>query len=208
MQQTTERPTAPARQGFLRRLLSRRDGAPTTPDGDSDGTALAPHTVIDLRDDLSATQWRLAVSERIERLETGMFLVAETMKRAFGQVYQSIEDLRAEGSAPNGRLEMILDESVSSLKAAVEDLSEAIHRVPYILAAAADDVTAQLEAASPGTGQEPASPPAIPPAREPRAPAEILPATPFELEPVEEQFVPMDEDPDALDARKIWGLEA
>jgi hypothetical protein len=210
MQQTTERPTASPRQGFLRRFLSRGDGVPPSHEVESDETALTPHTVIDLRDDLPATQWRQVVSERLERLETGMSLVADTMKRAFAEVYRSVEDLRVEGSAPGGQLERILDESVSSLKAAVEDLAEAIHRVPYILAAAADDITAKLDpsSASAGTGGEAAPIHGVPPAREPLVPAEILPATPFELEPVEEQFVPMDDDPGERDARKIWGLEA
>jgi hypothetical protein len=36
----------------------------------------------------------------------------------------------------------------------------------------------------------------------------VLPATPFELEPIEEQFVPMDEDDDRMRAREIWGMEA
>jgi hypothetical protein len=159
--------------------------------------------VIDLRDDLPATQWRLAVSDRLERLETGMALVAETMKRAFAQVYRSIEDVREQGSAPNGRLERVLEESVASLKAAVEDLSEAVHRVPHILAAAADDITAQLEAASADAGEEKGALPFVAPGPEPSAPAELLPATPFELEPVEEQFVPMDDDYDALAGRTI-----
>jgi hypothetical protein len=76
------------------------------------------------------------------------------------------------------------------------------------LAAAADDITAQLEAVSADPGEEATTPPSIAPLPTPAAPAELLPATPFELEPVEEQFVPMDEDSEALDARRIWGLEA
>jgi hypothetical protein len=166
-----------------------------------------PHHVIDLRGDLPSTQWRLAVSDRLERLETGMALVAGTMKRAFAQVSASIGDLRGEGLPPDGRLERILDESVASLRATVDELSEAIHRVPYILAAAADDITAQIEAASADPGEK-AIPPSVAPAPEPRVPAELLPATPFELEPIEEQFVPMNDDSEALDARRIWGLEA
>jgi hypothetical protein len=164
--------------------------------------------VIDLRDDLPATQWRLAVSERLERLETGVSLVARTMKQAFAEVYRSIEDLQSGGSAPGAPLERILDDSVSSLKAALDDLAESIHRVPYILAAAADDITAKLEIAPTDAGQEPRQPSLNPPVQDPWIASDALPATPFELEPVEEQFVPMDEDAGEFDARKIWGLEA
>ena len=205
MQQTTERPAAPARHGFFRWFRLRGEGidesrveSPTAP--------LGPPAVIDLRDDLPATEWRLAVSGRLERLETGMAIVARTMKQAFAQVYRSMEDVRG-GAGYSDQLERILDESVSSLRTAVDDLAESIHRVPYILAAAADDITARLEAPT-DAGQEPAQMPASPPVQEPTSPSQVLPAAPFELEPVEEQFVPMDEDPGEFDARKIWGLEA
>jgi hypothetical protein len=206
--QTIERPPAPAAwRGFLRRVLSRGDGQPTTAPPAAAGTPPPPR-VIDLRDDLPATQWRQVVAARLERLETGMALVARTMKRAFAQVHASIEDVRGGSLPPDGRLEGILDQSVASLRTAVDELSEAIHRVPYILAAAADDITTQLDAASADPGEESSTPPSLAPVPEPRAPAEILPATPFELEPIEEQFVPMDDDSEALDARRIWGLEA
>ncbi len=204
MQQTTERPAAPARHGFFRWFRLRGGGidesheSPTAP--------LGPPAVIDLRDDLPATEWRLAVSGRLERLETGMAIVARTMKQAFAQVYRSMGDVRG-GAGYSDQLERILDESVSSLRTAVDDLAESIHRVPYILAAAADDITARLEAPT-DAGQEPAQMPASPPVQEPTSPSQVLPAAPFELEPVEEQFVPMDEDPGEFDARKIWGLEA
>ncbi len=205
MQQTTERPPAPARHGLFRWFRLRGEGTRESDELRSAAAALGRPAVIDLRDDLPATEWRLAVSERLERLETGMSIVARTMKQAFAQVYRSMEDLHSAG--PGDQLERILDESVSSLRTAVDDLAESIHRVPYILAAAADEISAKLEAPT-DAGEEPAQVPVSPPAQEPWNPSEVLPATPFELEPVEEQFVPMDEDPGEFDARKVWGLEA
>jgi hypothetical protein len=164
--------------------------------------------VIDFQDELPATEWRLAVSKRLERLETGMSLVARTMKQAFAQVYRSIEEVRGGESGSADELGRILEVSLSSLKAAVDELAESIHRVPYILAAAADDITAKIEAGPIDTEQAPAQRSLTPPVQEPRSPSEGLPATPFELEPVEDQFVPMDEDPAEFDARKVWGMEA
>jgi hypothetical protein len=207
MQQTTERPTA--RRGLLRRLRLRGESAPAASQPAPPETATETSTVIDLRDDVPAAQWRLAVAERLERLEEGMALVVETMKRAFSQVYGSIEDLRAERAGPSEQLERILQESVASLKIAVEELSESIHRVPYVLAAAADDITAKLDTPTSGTGPDAGPAPTALPDRDHGGPAEVMPATPFELEPVEDQFVPMEEDDDdRVHARQIWGMEA
>src|SRR6266511_2246689 len=164
MQHTTERPPAPARHGLFRWFRLRGEGTRESDELRSAAAALGRPAVIDLRDDLPATEWRLAVSERLERLETGMSIVARTMKQAFAQVYRSMEDVRG-GAGYSHQLERILDESVSSLRTAVDDLAESIHRVPYILAAAADDITARLEAPT-DAGQEPAQMPASPPVQE------------------------------------------
>ena len=208
MQLTTERPQAPPRVGFIRRILLRADQGNAAPETAPSELGVAPSTVIDLREDLPAAQWRGAVSERLERLETGMFLVAETMKRAFAQVFWSIEDLRRDSPGSEEQVERIVDDSLSSLKTAVDDLAESIRQVPYILAAAADDISERLEAAPAESARddEPFQPLSLIP--EPSDAPELLPAAPFELEPVEEQFVPMDDGLDGPDARKIWGLEA
>ena len=132
MQLTTERPQAPPRVGFIRRNLLRADQGNAAPETVPSELGVVPSTVIDLREDLPAAQWRGAVSERLERLE----------------------------AAP--------------------------------AESARDD--------------EPFQPLSLIP--EPSDAPELLPAAPFELEPVEEQFVPMDDGLDGPDARKIWGLEA
>jgi hypothetical protein len=200
MQQTTERPVARPKQGLLQRLLFRGHGVP--PMGErrvtEAETAGGPEMTIDLREDSPARQWRAAVSDRLERLEEGMSLVAHTMKRAFSQVYRSIEDLRETGSGPPEQVERILEESVASLKEAVDDLSESIHRVPYVLAAAADDITGQIESVA--RDSTPQAPPIStePPDPQRLSQSELLPAIPFELEPVEDQFAPMDEDSEDL----------
>lgn len=203
MQQTIERAKARPRPGFLRRFLVRNAGKRSEPASPPADPATSTR-VIDLHEDLPAAQWRAVVSERLERLETGVSLVAETMKRAFIQVFRSIEDRRGAPSGPDGELERIVADSFSSLESAVDDLAESIRQVPFVLAAAAEDITAKLGATSSIVGVDDGSQP-IPAITSPSAPPEPLPATPFELEPVEEQFLPMDEGPAGLEARRIWG---
>jgi hypothetical protein len=209
MQRMTERLKAPAGLGFLRRFLARPGGRTDGPQPVlAEEPAHGPPSVIDLRGDIPPPQWRGAVAERLDRMESGMALVAETMKRAFAQVFRSIESVRGERPDSGAMLERVVDESLSTLMAALEDLAESIRQVPYVLAAAADDINARLEEAPTQGGAEETTLPTSAPIREPSGPSGSLPATPFELEPVDEQFVPMDHDPVALDARQIWGMEA
>jgi len=205
MQQTIERASGRSRPRFLRRFLVRTDRPRKRQDRPPAEPAAPPATIIDLRGDLPAAQWRAAVSERLERLETGTSLVAQTMKRAFAQAFRSIEDLGDAGSDPGGELARIVEDSFTSLTSAVDELSESIRQVPHVLAAAAADITAQLQSASskPGGDDRPFQP--IPATPGPSATPELLPATPFELEPVEEQFAPMDENQAGADAGRIWG---
>lgn len=204
MQQTIERASGRSRPGFIRRFLVRADGPRKGQEGPPAEPSAPPATIIDLRGDLPAAQWRAAVSERLERLDTGTSLIAGTMKRAFTLVFRSIEDLRDAGSDPDGEIARIVDDSFTSLKSAVDELSESIRQIPHVLAAAADDITAQMQAASSKRGGDDRTFQPIPATPDPSAAPDLLPATPFELEPVEEQFAPMDESP-AADAGRIWG---
>jgi hypothetical protein len=133
-----------------------------------------------------------------------MSLVAETMKRAFAQVSRSIEDLRGERSDANGEAARVVDDSLASLRSAVDDLSESIRQVPHVLAAAADDISAQLQTAPLDSGEDDRPLQPISASSDPSATPELLPVTPFELEPVEEQFAPMEEVPARVDAGRIW----
>ncbi|MGH2556752.1 MAG: hypothetical protein ACRDHO_13675 [Actinomycetota bacterium] len=208
MQQTIERASGRSRPGFLRRFLVRTDGPRKGLERSPAEPAAPPPTIIDLRGDLPAAQWRAAVSERLERLETGISLVAGTMKRAFAQVFRSIEELGDAHADPDGEIARIVDDSFTSLKSAVDELSESIRQVPHVLAAAADDISAQLQAAPSNPGGDDRPFQAIPGPPDPSATPELLPAMPFELEPVEEQFATMDESPGGVDAGRIWGSEA
>jgi hypothetical protein len=127
--QTAER--RPTRAGMIRRFLA----------GEGDGEVAEERLVhatpppvsrltgevIDLRPfdepDLQLLHLRL------DRLEAGVRLIAETMKRAFGEVASSLDDLRASPTAD------------------LERLTEAVHGFPMILAAAADHLDQRVEIA-------------------------------------------------------------
>jgi hypothetical protein len=127
--QTAER--RPTRAGVIRRFLAG-DG-----DGEVSEERLVPATrpsvsrlaedVIDLRPfdepDLQLLHLRL------DRLEAGVRLVAETMKRAFGEVASSLDELR------------------DSPPADLERLTEAVRGFPMIMAAAADHLDQRMEIA-------------------------------------------------------------
>jgi hypothetical protein len=71
----------------------------------------------------------LATSARIDRLEEGMRLIAETTKRAYGRLDAALADLRTE---LGGEAE------------ALTRLTETVERFPLVLAAAVDQLTDEL----------------------------------------------------------------
>src|SRR5437899_2915953 len=83
MQQTAKH-ARPRRPGLIRRLVGGRRG------GESD-----PSQVPDSPDilDLAEAGGPIALA-RIERLETGMHLMAETMKVTYGRLTAAVEDVR------------------------------------------------------------------------------------------------------------------
>src|SRR4051812_23517945 len=82
MQLTRERPGAPQRVGLFRRILLGEESGVTFRDGRSD--------YIDLR---SSSTDLAEAHQRIERLEMGMRLMAETMKRTYGRLAVAIQEL-------------------------------------------------------------------------------------------------------------------
>jgi hypothetical protein len=182
--QTRERPTAAARGGLFRRLLLGPADEGSTPE------ALAP-PVVDLSM-VPGDEWQIAATIRVERLEQGLRLMAGTMKRAFVELSERVEDLRREVAerVPDVDVRAEVARALGPLVETVGDLAGSVERVPYILAAAADDLTDRMtELRSeliglPGLDADPFEEP--PPAPRPADPlSEVLRVTPFELEPLE-----------------------
>jgi len=176
MQLTRERPAAPQRMGLFRRILLREEsGGPIAfRDGRSD--------FIDLRP--SSTDLQEA-HQRIERLEIGMRLMAETMKRTYGRLAVAIQELGGKivvGTTVDDVQEVVAD-ALQPVAAALGDVAETLRTLPYLVAAAADHVTERVEAAQAATEAEMA-----PGATAQAADLPVLPIVPFELEPVEEEF--------------------
>jgi hypothetical protein len=176
MQLTRERPAAPQRMGLFRRILLREEsGAPFAfRDGRSD--------FIDLRP--SSTDLEQA-HQRIARLEVGMQLMAETMKRTYGRLAVAIEELGGKmvvGTTVED-VQHVVAGAVQPVAVALGDVAETLRTLPYVVAAAADHVTERVEAARAATEAELGA----------RGPVDagdvaVLPIVPFELEPVEEEF--------------------
>jgi hypothetical protein len=175
MQLTRERPAAPQRMGLLRRILLREEsGGPVAfRDGRSDFIDLRPSGDLE------------AAHQRIERLEIGMRLMAETMKRTYGRLTVAIQDLGGKivvGTTVDDVQEVVAD-ALQPVAAALGDVAETLRTLPHLVAAAADHVTERVEAARAATETE----------MERNATAQaanvaVLPIVPFELEPVEEEF--------------------
>jgi uncharacterized protein YoxC len=176
MQMTRERPAAPQRMGLFRRILLREEGGRPIAfrDGRSD--------FIDLRP--SSTDLEEA-HQRIERLEIGMRVMAETMKRTYGRLAVAIDELGGKivvGTTIDDVQEVVAG-ALQPVAAALGDVAETLRTLPYVIAAAADHVTERVEEARAATEADMRAPEAMP------APdVAVLPIVPFELEPVDEEF--------------------
>lgn len=102
--------------------------------------------VIDIRSEIPDLE---TVSLRIERLETGMRLMADAMKRAYGDLSNSIRTLTYEikGHERGGSNEGTnLQQSVASLNLMIDELLHSMRAFPHVLAAATDELSQRIEA--------------------------------------------------------------
>jgi hypothetical protein len=176
MQLTRERPAAPQRMGLFRRILLREEngGPGAFRDGRTDFLDLRPSSV-EVEE----------AHQRIERLEMGMRLMAETMKRTYGRLAVAIHELGGKivvGTTVEDVQEVVAG-ALQPVAVALGDVAETLRTLPYLMAAAADHVTERVEAARAMTEAELASD-----ASEQAPDMAVLPIVPFELEPVEEEF--------------------
>ena len=137
---------------------------------------------IDLRD---AADW-VEASRRIDRLETGMRMMVETMKRTYGRLAAAIEELagRTAVGTTVDDVQRVVAESLQPVASSLGEVAETLRGFPYLLAAAADHITDRVDQARAATEAEQAG------TREDLSPeaVSVLPIVPFELEPVEVEF--------------------
>jgi methyl-accepting chemotaxis protein len=178
MQLTKERPAAPQRVGLLRRIILGEDG------GSLAGFRDRPADFIDLRTTPALDE----ANERIERLEIGMRLMAETMKRTYGHLASAMTELS--GQAVVGTtiqdVQNVVAEALEPVAAALGEVAETMRTFPYLVAAAAEHVTERVDEA-----REVADAESHPTSTAPEPDIAVLPVVPFEMEPLEEAFDPL-----------------
>ena len=186
MQQTTQNPP-PARAGLLKRiLLGEPDPPPPPPPPPMPGQETPGSQIFDARPitppDMSLVYFRL------ERVEAGVKLIAETMKRAYSEVLAAIREVREEETGLSGpardEIDALVREALYPIRADVDELLESVNGFPHVLAAAADDLAERL--AQRDSGPEPEW------AWEAQATAsddaDDLPLVPFDLDPIDLGF--------------------
>lgn len=174
----------------------------------------APDVIHILPDDDASLD---LIAARVARLEEGSRLIAETVKRAYGELAASVDALREELGRELARTRAEADErarraaeaALQPLAETLARLTEAVEGFPHVLAAAAEDVLRHVDHAV-GTALGTALRPSDPRGPDPtvRVGDGALPATPFDLEPVDRQFGHPSEVirvPDGLG--ELWGEE-
>ena len=123
--------------------------------GDEDNTTAAstahepptrPAEVLDIRTepptDLETMTYRM------ERLETGMRLMADAMKRAYGDLSNAIRALTFEmrNDQSGTTRDETVQQSVASLNLTIDELLHSMRAFPHVLAAATDELSQRIEA--------------------------------------------------------------
>jgi hypothetical protein len=178
MQLTRERPRATPRLGLIRRIVLGE------PAGGPIGFRERGSDLIDLR----TVPGQDHTAERIDRLETGMRMIVETMKRTYGRLAAAIEELgdRTVVGTTIEDVQRAVAESLQPVAASLGEVAETLRGIPYLLAAAAEHVTERVEEARAATEAEAAG--ATDDLPLPAGGIAVLPVVPFELESVEEEF--------------------
>jgi hypothetical protein len=195
--QTTTRPSYRQGGGLIRRFRRRDDVV--------DMEELTPSRATRRHDDLTDVRPvseldMPALSIRLERLEAGVRLIVETMKRTYEDLSASIETLAGQLDVADARttVERIVAEEVGPLTTSVRELADTVLRFPHTLAAAMDDMGLRIDtgrwklertlAEGLDALRQVGSAPREPGAEGSNHEAALLTPRPFELEPVELQF--------------------
>jgi hypothetical protein len=113
----------------------------------SSGTDLSATTpdVIDIRSGPAPDLETLAF--RIERLETGLRLMVDTLRRTYGDLANSVRlltyEVRNQHGKPNGGPN--LQQSVASLNLMIDELVHSMRAFPHVLAVATDELAQRIE---------------------------------------------------------------
>jgi hypothetical protein len=84
---------------------------------------------------------------RLERLEEGSRLIAETLRRAFGELTASMEAVRASVAevATSAEIDRAVAEATLPIKESMRRVADAVEGFPHVLAAAADHISDRVE---------------------------------------------------------------
>lgn len=132
-----------SQRGRLTRWLFGEEAAQPSPAVRELPTASAD--VIDVRTETPSDLETLAL--RMDRLETGMRLMADAMKRAYGNIANSMAALTYELKNSDGKNgDAKLQQSVASLNLTIDELLHSMRAFPHVLAAATDELSHRMEA--------------------------------------------------------------
>jgi hypothetical protein len=106
-----------------------------------------PSDVVDIRP-ISAPDLE-TIYFRIDRLEQGVRLIAETLKRCHVDLASAVEAAREQAAqgATGSQVEELVAEAVGPVNAALGRLAESIDGLPHMLVAATDHMTERLDLA-------------------------------------------------------------
>jgi hypothetical protein len=139
--QTTDR-DAPPRASLMRRLFLG------PPESETISSTDPPQRVPELIDIRPVTEPDIqTIYFRLERLEEGSRLIAETLKRAFGELTASMDAVRASvaTAATSAEVDRAVAEATTPLQESMRRVADAVDGFPHVLAAAADHISDRVE---------------------------------------------------------------
>jgi len=194
MQTTTQ--DRPRQRGLFRRFFRQEELYPIEDLSPSVFDREQPD-IIDIRPiaepDLQTLYFRL------EKLESGLRLMVETMKRTYGDLASSVAALARQLDLADARaiVERIVAEETAPLATSIRALTDTVQRFPHVLAAAMDDIGLRIDSGrwemeralgeNLDSLRQLASETLDPANGTADGPAPLAPR-PFDLEPIEQQF--------------------
>jgi hypothetical protein len=141
-----EKPTTDtSHRGRLTRWIFGEEGNPTATSTARE-LSTAPAEVLDIR--AEAPNDLETLTYRMERLETGMRLMADAMKRAYGDLSNATRaltfEMRKAQGGPKG--DGAVQQSVASLNLTIDELLHSMRAFPHVLAAATDELSQRIDA--------------------------------------------------------------